>query len=32
MVLADPIVGRLRGVRSAWFARQFGSSRKWTGP
>ena len=28
MVSADPIVGRLRGVRSAWFSRQFGNSKK----
>lgn len=31
MVFADPVVGRLRGVRSAWFARQFGNSQKLTG-
>jgi len=28
MVSADPIVGCMRGVRSAWFTRQFGNSQK----
>ena len=28
MVSADPVVGCMRGVRSAWFTRQFGNSQQ----